>query len=230
MSLSPSLIRRLSDSEDSGSLGNRLRSRRFRQFEARMELLPKPVRLLDVGGDNSFWEQRGWAGKDGVQIVTLNIAAEPKRHANIEPMVGDATDLSQFSDASFDVVFSNSVIEHLFTFDNQRRMASEVARVGKALWVQTPNYWFPIEPHFQVPGWQWMPVGMRVSMLRRWRCGWRGPCPDRERAQQLVSEIRLLRQRELQAMFPRAVLVPERFCGLIKSWTAVQGFPPALSV
>jgi hypothetical protein len=117
------------------------------------------------------------------------------------------------------------VIEHLFTFENQRRMASEVQRVGKAFWVQTPNFWFPMEPHFQVPGWQWMPENMRTAIIRKWRCGWRGPCPDTAGARKLVQEVRLLKKGELKTIFPTSEIVPERFCGLVKSWIVINGFP-----
>lgn len=226
MQFSIPIIRRLADSDDPNSYANKLRSRRFQRFEALTAPLPRPLRILDVGGTNIFWEQAGWACRSDIQIFMLNLTVEEQRHENIQSIAGDATDLSQFGDGSFDVIFSNSVIEHLFTFENQRRMASEVQRVGKAFWVQTPNFWFPMEPHFHLPGWQWMPEGLRVAMLRRWRCGWRGPCADPVRAQELVKEVRLLTKGELRAIFPGADVVPERFGGLVKSWTAIQGFRP----
>jgi len=183
---------------------------------------------LDIGGTNQFWENRGWANRQEVQITTLNLHAEPKIFSNIDPIVGDATDLHQFSDAHFDVAFSNSVIEHLFTLDNQKRMATEVGRVGKAYWIQTPNYWFPMEPHFHVPGWQWLPLGVRIAMLRRWRCGWRGPCPDPVRASELVREVRLMRKSELAELFVGGTIVPERFAGFVKSWIVIHGFSSPL--
>jgi hypothetical protein len=223
------LLRRLASGPDANSLSNRMRTARFRRFEALVAPLPRPLRILDVGGENEFWEQRGWAGRSDVQIFSLNLVPEKQRHENIQPIAGDATNLSQFGDGSFDVAFSNSVIEHLFTFENQRRMASEVQRVGKAYWVQTPNFWFPVEPHFHIPGWQWAPVFLRVSLLRRRRCGWRGPCPDPVQARKLVEELRLLRKNELKTIFPGATLIPERICGLTKSWTAVGGFSSSRS-
>jgi hypothetical protein len=219
------LLRRLASGPDANSLSNRMRTARFRRFETLIAPLPRPLRILDVGGENEFWENRGWAGRTDIQIFSLNLVPEQQRHENIKPIAGDATNLSQFSDGSFDVAFSNSVIEHLFTFENQRRMASEVQRVGKAYWVQTPNFWFPVEPHFHIPGWQWMPLSLRVAMIRRWRCGWRGPCPDPVQARKLVEELRLLSKHELKAIFPSATLIPERICGLTKSWTVIGGFP-----
>jgi hypothetical protein len=229
MEISIPSLRGLADSENPNSFANRFRAVRFRRFEELVAPLPRPLRILDVGGEIAFWENRGWAGRDDIQIFSLNLVPEEQRHENIKPIPGDATNLGQFGDGSFDVAFSNSVIEHLFTFENQRRMASEMQRVGKAFWVQTPNFWFPMEPHFHVPGWQWMPVGLRVSMIRRWRCGWRGPCPDPDGARKLVEELRLLSESELKAIFPGATLIPERFCGLVKSWIAIGGFPPRAS-
>jgi hypothetical protein len=207
------------------SLSNRLRAKRFQAFEEFVAKMPRPIRVLDVGGENSYWEKRGWADRGDVQITILNVFQQEKRNANITPVVGDATNLHQFADSSFDIVFSNSVIEHLFTFENQARMAAEVRRVGKAFWVQTPNFWFPMEPHFLIPCWQWMPTNVRVALLRRWRCGWHERCPDRDRAKELVTEVRLMTAKELKVLFPAAKVIPERFGGMVKSWSVAGGFP-----
>ena len=220
-------LRSLADGNDAISLSNRLRTQRFQVFERLVEPLPRPLRIIDVGGTNLFWEQRGWAGRPDVEIVTVNLEAEERRHENIHPTKGDATDLADHADGSFDIAFSNSVIEHLFTLDAQAAMAAEVRRVAHAYWVQTPNFWFPIEPHFHVPAWQWLPRSVRVAAIQRFRCGWRGPCPDPVEARLAVDEIRLMRRRELQRLFPDATLRPERFKGLVKSWIAVRGFPGA---
>jgi len=228
MSLADSLLRQLADDNNPHSLAHKLRTRRFQRFEALVSGLTSPVHILDLGGTSGFWERRGWAGRNDIQITTLNLVAEEPRHSNIKPLVGDATDLGQFADGGFDVAFSNSLIEHLRTFEKQRHMAGEIQRVGKAFWVQTPSFWFPVEPHFHVPGWQWMPVPLRVAMLRRWRCGWIGPCNDPLRARDMVQEVRLMTKSELQSLFPGATLVPEYFCGLVKSWIAIGGFSQRL--
>jgi hypothetical protein len=218
------VLRWLANNTKPSTFANHLRARRFHKFEASVAQLPRPLRILDVGGTNAFWENRGWHRRADIEILTLNIAAEEQRHVNIKPLTGDATNLTKFDDRSIDVVFSNSVIEHLFTFENQRRMAAEIQRVGKAYWIQTPNFWFPMEPHFHVIGWQWLPVEVRTSILQRRACGWRGPCADPIGARRLVEEVRLLTRRELQMLFPSATIVAEWFCGFVKSWTAVSGF------
>ncbi|NNF42466.1 MAG: methyltransferase domain-containing protein [Phycisphaerales bacterium] len=218
------MLRTLADARNPGSLSNRLRQRRFRLFDSLVESRPRPLRIVDLGGTPQFWVHRGWAGREDVEITTVNLTPEPSRHANIASRSGDATDLRDLPDHAFDVVFSNSVIEHLFTLERQAAMAREIRRLAPAFWVQTPNYWFPIEPHFHVPGWQWMPTGVRRAVIRRRRCGWRGPCPNPRDADAAVREVRLLTRRELERLFPGATIVAERFGGLAKSWMVHDGF------
>jgi Methyltransferase domain len=219
-------LRRLADAGANGSFSNSRRSQRFRPLAQLVESLflqrGGPVRILDIGGTNSFWEQRGWAGRKDVQLVLVNLHAEPSAHENIEARAGDATDLSEFPDGAFDVVFSNSVIEHLATLERQAAMAAEVRRLAPLYWVQTPNFWFPVEPHFLTPAWHWLPARLRIALLRRRRWGWRGPCPDPDHAKALVSEIRLMRKRELERLFPDATLREERIGPLVKSFVAVR--------
>lgn len=209
---------------DPASLANRMRARRFALFEGLLDRLPKPVRIIDIGGTDAFWENRGWADRPGVDITAVNQECTPLRHSNLRTVQGDATDLSQYEDGAFDVAFSNSVIEHLFTWDRQVRMATEIRRVAKAYWVQTPNFWFPMEPHFHVPGWQWLPRSLRVALIRRHRFGWRGPCPDPATARAAVDEVRLVTAAEMQVLFRDAHLWHERIWGLSKSVVAYGGF------
>src|SRR5688572_23860323 len=181
-----------------------MRRRRFARFERLAAELPRPLKVLDIGGTNRFWEQCGWAEASDVWITLVNRRPQDRVYSNIDPHVGDATDLRQFGDSSFDLVFSNSVIEHLFTFDNQRIMANEVRRLAKCYWIQTPNFWFPYEPHFRTLGWQWLPLSIRVTLIQRRSFGFRGKAVDRDAAWRKVAEIRLMKRRELQEIFPDA--------------------------
>ncbi|MCA9278743.1 MAG: class I SAM-dependent methyltransferase [Phycisphaeraceae bacterium] len=219
------VLQQLADVESSDSFSNRMRSARFEKFLGLASTLPKPIRILDIGGTNRFWEMRKIAGNDDFQITLLNLQAEQQKHSNITPSAGDATHMPEYEDNSFDVAFSNSVIEHLFTYENQQKMAMEVQRVAKCYWVQTPNFWFPIEPHFHVPGWQWMPKSIRIALLRRFRCGWRGPCKNRDEAKALVDEVRLMQKNEIVSCFSNGTVWAEKFYGLTKSWVAYGGFP-----
>jgi hypothetical protein len=216
----PSLISRFANAYDPKSLSNRMRQKRLERFEAMVANLAKPVSILDVGGTTRFWELRGWAERADIAITLVNLTAEPQRHENIRSAAGDATHLSEFGDASFDFVFSNSVIEHLGTIERQKAMADEVRRVGRGYWVQTPNYWFPVEPHFHFPGWQWLPVGVRAAILQRRACGWNGRCPNPIDALRVVSDVRLMTRAEVAVLFPDGQVMREGFFGLVKSWVA----------
>jgi SAM-dependent methyltransferase len=119
--------------------------------------------------------------------------------------------MPKFDTGSFDVVFSNSVIEYVGAFSDQERMASEVLRVGKRYYVQTPNRFFPIEPHFLLPGFQFLPRWMKVAMIQRFALGWYDRAATREEACCLADEIRLLRRGELRRLFPGGKIMEERF-------------------
>lgn len=218
-------LRKLADANSPVSFSNKLRAKRFEFFEKLVAPLPRPLSIIDIGGTPKFWEICGWADRDDVHITIINLTTSESKHANIELKIGDATSLAEYSDQSFDIAFSNSVIEHLFTHENQASMAREVQRLGRAYWVQTPNYWFPMEPHFQILGWQWLPITVRVAIIRRYTCGWRGPYSDFEQARKSVKEVQLMTHRQLSQLFPDASIRAERFYGFVKSWIVFDGFP-----
>lgn len=217
-------LRAAADVTSPNSLSNRFRNRRFEVFAGLVKTLRHPIRILDVGGTVDYWRQRRWHERSDVRITVVNLNAEPSDFDNISLRRGDALDLSEYSDAFFDVVYSNSVIEHLFSLENQMAMAREIRRVARCYWIQTPNFWFPIEPHFHFVGWHWLPRAYRVDRLMKRRCGMRGPVAPREEAEKLVDEIRLLSATELKSMFPGGTLWRERFFGLTKSLVVFGGF------
>jgi len=197
-----------------------LRKRRIELFIG----LFKPAaatRILDVGGFPADW--------DGVvpiesQITFVNLELKPvttpwpKRYVE---ELGDGCAL-RFGDQSFDIGYSNSVIEHLHTWKNQQRFAAEIRRVGKNLFVQTPNRWFPIEPHFVTGFVHFLPASLAKRLLpwlsfRGWvRSG------DNINLQKLATELRLLSFREVQTLFPDCEIHREKWFGLTKSFIAVR--------
>jgi SAM-dependent methyltransferase len=221
------VLRRLADSRRPGALASRFRRRRFALFESLIAGLEPPIRILDVGGTPSFWENRGFVSRPNVSIVLVNLFAQETGHPSLRAFVGDAADLTGFPDRSFDVAFSNSVIEHLETFERQLRMASEIRRVAERYFVQTPNQRFPLEPHFLIPGFQFLPIRVRAALLRRFDLGHRPRQPDQAAAEATVREIRLMTGRELREAFPGGTLWRERFLGLTKSFVIHGGWDRA---
>jgi hypothetical protein len=120
----------------------------------------------------------------------------------------DARELP-FADGEFDIAYSNSLIEHLPAADRERA-AAEMARVGERLFVQTPNRWFPIEPHALLPLVHWLP---RPLGRRLWKLGVTGESFD---------DIHLLSARDMRALFPGTRIVRERVGPFTKSLIAVK--------
>src|SRR5436190_1135895 len=146
-----SRLRRLADSSVPGSIADRFRQRRFAALRALIDDLPVPVRILDIGGTQTFWERLGYAGNPRFEILLANRFDQELPYGNMSAVVADAADLSAFADAAFDVVISNSVLEHLSTSRQQQAMADGARRVGRCLYLQTPSRYFPLEPHFLFP-------------------------------------------------------------------------------
>ena len=217
------LLTPLADSSKAGSPAWTLRRRRFLRFQQLIDRCEKShLRILDIGGTEAFWEAMGFA-ESGHEIVLVNLFEQEPKYENIDIQVGDARALPQFDDNEFDIVFSNSVIEHLRNFEDQKRMAAEVRRLAPKYFVQTPNYYFPVEPHFLFPGFHYLPRSARMWLIMHFRLGSYERISDRREAEELVDEIRLLSRSEFRSLFPDAEIHDERLCGLTKSFMAVKG-------
>src|ERR1700722_4974658 len=201
--------------------------RRFRS--RRMALLAKTVglaagmRVLDVGGTIEIWR----LGPVMPRVVLLNQAFWPHQIEEAESVVlGDGTNLP-FADQSFDLVFSNSVIEHVGSRAAQARFAAEIARGGKQYWVQTPNRYFPIEQPLWTPLVHLLPRAWQAAILKRfsvWKLVTNHDAAQREfYVNHYLESIRLFSASELRALFPGATIVRERFLGWTKSLIAWSG-------
>lgn len=217
------MLRLIADNGSRNSIAAQMRRRRATLFERLLTPLETPVRVLDVGGTELYWKMIGLTGNDKILISLLNLQTTDISLPNCTSIKGDARHLT-FEDDSFDVVFSNSVIEHVGSHEDQVRMAKEVRRVGKRYFVQTPNKYFPIEPHFLFPFFQFLPFELRVWLLRSFRLGWFPKTSNEAGARQIVQEIRLLDRREFIQLFPDAIIYEEKLLGMTKSFVAYGGW------
>lgn len=176
--------------------------------------------VLDVGGNDYNW--RYVSRKLRVELLNLFIAPITiESPIEFNSVKGDATCLP-YDDHSFDIGFSNSVIEHVGTKERQIQFANEIRRIGKKLWVQTPAREFFIEPHFFTPFVHWFPRGPRkwiVHWFSLWSWFWHA---SREESAAMVDELRLLSKREMQELFPDCRILTERFLFMPKSYIAVR--------
>jgi len=212
------LLRNSADFQRDNSLALRLRLKRIALFKELISPLPKPLTILDVGGTEIFWERMGFVGDENVQITLLNLSEIETHYPNFKSVAGDARNMHQFGDGEFDVVFSNSVIEHVGEYQDQKQMAKEVQRIGKRYFLQTPNFYFPFEPHFLFPFFQFFPLWLKVFLLRHFNLGWHAKIPDKGQAIKTANSVRLLKKRELKELFPGAIVHEEKFWGLTISF------------
>ncbi len=216
----------IADNTNPTSLAARMRRRRMQLFTQLLEPFPEPVSLLDVGGTAGFWEMYLPELPKRVHLTLLNLTATPTGQLpDTVSIAGDARRMSDFADRAFQVCFSNSVIEHVGTFADQRAMALEIQRVSHAYFVQTPNHFFPIEPHFLFPGWQFLPRYFKTLLHQKFNLGWMARQPDRRLAQAEVEQIRLLNLADMKRLFPSAEIHREKFGPLVKSLIAVRQAP-----
>lgn len=201
------------------SISNRFRRKRFIHFLKFIEPLPKPVKVLDVGGTQSFWEQMKLTSPLEVDITILNIGPVPSTLPNFKMVAGDAREMKMFGDKEFDIVFSNSVIEHVGDFEEQKKTAKEMVRVGKKIFIQTPNYYFPFEPHFLFPFFQFLPLNTKIFLLTHFSVGWYEKQRSRNDAENLIKSINLLTLKKIKKIFPNAYCISEKFLFLTKSFT-----------
>lgn len=217
-----SLLRRFADNQRPGSLADRLRKKRFELFLDMIRDMPRPVKVIDVGGTSIFWKQMGYSSLKGVKVTLFNINPESSVKDGFEMVQGDARNLSRFKDNEFDIAFSNSVIEHLGTFEEQRMMAEEMKRVAPKVFLQTPSKWFPLEPHTLFPFFQFLPMRIKIWLMMHFSLGWFRKINNRKLAEQECRAIRLMSKSDLRILFPDAQIREERIIGIVKSFIVLN--------
>jgi len=72
-----------------------------------------------------------------------------------------------FADGEFDICYSNAVVEHVGSREQQRQFIAELCRVARRVFVVAPNRLFPIEHHTGLPFVHYLPLPAFRALLRR---------------------------------------------------------------
>lgn len=223
------ILEKIYDNRRSDSLATQCRKKRLEILGSMIESLfsSTSVKILDVGGTEIFWKNLDILPRlqdRGVEITILNIYDLKLKEPYLKSVIGDGTNMSQFHDNQFDIVFSNSAIEHVGNYQKQQKMANEIKRIGKKYFVQTPNYYFPIEPHYLIPCFQFFPFSVKLWITANLPSIWNGKklFSNLEDARLWTKSIRLLNKQEFINLFPNANIYEEKFLGLDKSFIAYQ--------
>lgn len=200
-----------------GFFMNYFRPRRIRMFRAMFPEIDQGATVLDIGGTPGWWEM---VAPIDIRLTILNVEpdkGDEVRRLGYRFVHGDGCSLP-FGDEEFDLVVSNSVIEHVGSLDDQEAFAREAMRCGKHLYLQTPNRWFPIEPHLIAFGVHWLPNSI-ARYLVRWFSIWGLTTrPTARQVDEFFTHTRLLTRREVVALFPGCRIGAERVAGLTKSF------------
>lgn len=216
-SLSKAITRRFVSVYDEKSISNRMRLRRFALLSQLFPALAE-MTVLDVGGDARFWRQ---APVKPAHVTLLNRYEQTVPEEWMSVMLGDGCD-PPMELPEVDLAFSNSVIEHVGGHWRRLRFAELIRGAAKHYWVQTPNRYFPIEPHFLIPGLQFLPLKAMPNIVSRWKLGNYADCRERDDILPRVLDIELLTATHMEVYFPDGCLHCERFAGMTKSLIAVR--------
>ena len=219
----------LVDYRNQHSLGARLRARRsgplMRMIEAAYQSHGH-VDILDVGGTPEYWGiiPRPYLEQHRVTIAVLNLPglARPRDDGPFRFLEGNGCHLGEIADRAFHIAHSNSVLEHVGDWRQMTAFAGEIYRVAPRSFVQTPNFWFPVEPHYMTPCFHWLPKATQVWLVRHFQLGTLERAATVDRAVRTVESASLVSRAMFRALFPESRIVTERVLGLPKSLIAIK--------
>jgi hypothetical protein len=215
------LVRNLVAGTSSSSLAGRARARRWNLFLKTFPDLER-LKVVDLGGTPQFWSASPIRPRS-LTVVNLATSTSPAPDW-IEVVAGDACKAATLGlQNDYDLVFSNSTIEHVGGHDRCLAFAETVKALGSRHWIQTPYRYFPIEPHFVFPGLQFLPIALRQHVAARWPLSYtKSMGGNLDNPLDAVLWTELLSRTHMKYYFPESEIVSERFAGLTKSLIAVR--------
>jgi len=197
---------------------------RKKKFEQFLTLLsPKPGEaILDVGvntteysGTDNYLEKFYSSPEKITAVGVGDIGTFQARYPKVRAVSGDGRTLP-FSDHTFDISYSNAVIEHVGSHDNQRRFLSELYRVSGRGYLTTPNRHFPVELHTRIPLLHLFLSRKNFDFVatkigKSWATG---------------DYMTLLSESDVRTLFAQVgiheyKLIKNRFCGLVMTFTVI---------
>jgi len=205
--------------EGPNSVGERYRTRRWQLLRDNFPGI-ESMSVLDLGGRVGMWLR---APLRPAHIHIVNLQAPPAEIPSwMRVDQGDACALGpEVMGCKYDLVFSNSVLEHVGGHAQRARFASNVHALSARHWIQTPYRYFPLEPHWLFPGFQFLPLNLRAEISQRWPLV-HFPAESRDANIRRVMEVELVSRTEMHAYFPTSRLLSEKAMALTKSLIAIK--------
>ena len=219
------MIKLLVNHHKKNSFVNQFRQKRFELLKNVIEKLIQKdhFKILDIGGDIQYWKNIGWQHPAcKIHLLNLYESIVPENESQqFSSSVGNGLSL-EYKKGEVDLIFSNSVIEHVGSYENQQIFANEVRRVSDKYIIQTPSLWFPLEPHSLLPLFQFLPHSFRALLIMTFNINY-FPKATTYKAAIIVSHSTLMfTHKRFKQLFPEAEIQVERFLGIPKSYTAIK--------
>ena len=207
------------------SFVNQFRQKRFELLKNGIEKLIQKdhFKILDIGGDIQYWKNIGWQHPAcKIHLLNLYESKVPENETDqFSSSVGNGLSL-EYKKGEVDLIFSNSVIEHVGSYENQQIFAGEVRRVSDKYIVQTPSIWFPLEPHSLIPLFQFLPHPIRALLIMTFNINYFPKAKTYKAAIKVSHSTLMFTHRRFKQLFPEAEIQVERFLGIPKSYTAIK--------
>lgn len=192
-------------------------------------------RILDHGGSDGSWLSFLVSFRNNelyVADIFPDILDTAKNKYGFKTILLDESGKIPFEDGYFDIVFCNSVIEHVTvdkkdiynmesgdefrkkSLERQKLLADEIRRVSKKYFVQTPYKHFIIDSHTWFPSFYlYLPRKWQIKTIRLLNKYW---------VKKSSPDVNLLDVKDMQNFFPDAEIIREKSLGLTKSMIAVR--------
>jgi len=207
------------------SFVNQFRQKRFELLKNGIEKLIQKdhFKILDIGGDIQYWKNIGWQHPAcKIHLLNLYESKVPENETDqFSSSVGNGLSL-EYKKGEVDLIFSNSVIEHVGSYANQQIFAGELRGFSDKYIVQTPSIWFPLEPHSLIPLFQFLPHPIRALLIMTFNINYFPKAKTYKAAIKVSHSTLMFTHRRFKQLFPEAEIQVERFLGIPKSYTAIK--------
>lgn len=219
-------FKKIFDYNTKNSYVNRLRDKRFATLKDNFELLiqqKNSINILDIGGEYNYWQGLNWdTSQCRITLLNLTEITIPDSMKNtFSSVAGNAMNLD-YEKGDFDIIYSNSVIEHMGSIEGQEKFADEVMRVCDRFIIQTPSLWFPLEPHCRIPFFQFIPHFIRAFLIMWFKINYFPQQKTYSEAYRVSKTTLLFTKSRLKRLFPNCECKTEKLFGLPKSYIIVK--------
>lgn len=199
------ILKNIININDRKSISTKIRQENFKIFKNLVSSFGRKVKVLDIGGTQEYWEMMEYTDPNLIEVVLINIDEIQVSLPNFRAIKKNALELD-INGFDCDIVFSHSLIEHV----DHERFAQLISDSKKPYFIQTPNKYFPIEPHFLIPLFQFMPLWLKLYLTRN------------SSIKNEVETINLLSKGDLKRLFPNSKIFGGKIFGLVQSFIVVK--------